>query len=112
MGDWSPLCGTEWLRQPDWVPIRDFGDLDWPTSIPLEYLEEVNGGAGFFGWQRPGAYWGQPAASNEPIHWQRPASHPGTAACHGKHTTAAVTTSRWLVSCGACKESRAWKAAA
>lgn len=43
------------------------------------------------------------------VHWQRPGSPPGTATCHGRHTTAPVTTSPAQVTCGTCKQSRAWR---
>jgi hypothetical protein len=47
-----------------------------------------------------------------PVHWQHPARPDGTAVCHGRQTTAPVTTDRARVTCGTCREARAWRAAA
>ena len=53
-----------------------------------------------------------PALVTEPVvHWQ----HPGrdrTAVCHGRKTTAPLTRDRTRVTCGTCRQSRTWKAAA
>jgi hypothetical protein len=44
------------------------------------------------------------------VHWRKPGSAHHTAACHGKRTHAAVTGDRAAVTCGTCRQSRAWQA--
>lgn len=52
-----------------------------------------------------------PAAVPLPvIHWQKPGERRlVVAACHGRRTTAQVTTNPARVTCGTCRESRAWQ---
>jgi hypothetical protein len=44
------------------------------------------------------------------VHWRKPGSAHHTAVCHGKRTSAAVTSDRSAVTCGTCRQSRAWQA--
>jgi hypothetical protein len=46
----------------------------------------------------------------ETVHWQKPGAAHHTTACHGKRTQAAVTGVRAAVTCGTCRQSRAWQA--
>ena len=46
-----------------------------------------------------------------PVHWQKPDA-PGRAICHGRTTQAPLTTQRQDVTCGTCRQSRSWRAAA
>jgi|SRR6476646_6608913 len=68
----------------------------------LTALDEVIAAAGGRG----------PGCAGAPVHWQKPASVPNTAACHGKPTAARVTSERKRVTCGSCKRSAAWRKAA
>jgi hypothetical protein len=51
------------------------------------------------------------AAQQPVVHWQHPTRPDATATCHGRHTTAPVTTDRAAVTCGTCRQSRTWKTA-
>lgn len=45
------------------------------------------------------------------VHWQHPHRPFRTAACHGRHTSAAVNPDRAKVTCGSCMQSRIWQEA-
>lgn len=46
----------------------------------------------------------------ETVHWQKPGAEHRTAVCHSPITHAAVTGDRAAVTCGTCRQSRAWQA--